>query len=452
MSKPGTKFSRHSPDGERISQHIRDTTGDEITLHSDSVICLSCYKLHSYILKMLDSKQEGTDSMLRSMVVTWKAEANGNDAGLLTVALLRTVLFVAEHMLQDKALLLPQTCNIFLQAYGVNYTGSIRAVQLDLDIGDSSVKFSARWLLNQLIIYLSNYMSYQCIHMRIGTILFRTGGNIFASLSYALSTALQTESSLPTVTDFIKPARPKEIREDGNYKKRVLADAAYLVNDLLHDEINKCSTSLETGEDSILLHIDTFLQNVNPLLYQFIVTATKSIRQHQSVAPSICKDSMSVNKHVKKMRHYFILCQLLYCTNPKHPIPIHNILADVVQVCGGSCQLLRILNRLGCTSSPDTHDRFVTFHAETVRGKVYGKSYLEMYSLLPQLITLICYRAILQCFVVIRNEAIMVPPYSLFNQAVLYHLQLLSKTILFVTYVVLTQQQVHILQSVIQMH
>ena len=36
----------------------------------------------------------------------------------------------------------------------------------------------------------------------------------------------------------------------------------------------------------------------------------------------------------------------------------------MVEVCGGSRQLLRILNRLGCTSSPDTHDRFVTQHAE----------------------------------------------------------------------------------------
>ena len=51
---------------------------------------------------MLDCKQEGTDSMLRSMVVTWKAEANGNDTGLLTIALLRTVLFVTEHMVQVK--------------------------------------------------------------------------------------------------------------------------------------------------------------------------------------------------------------------------------------------------------------------------------------------------------------------------------------------------------------
>ena len=213
---------------------------------------------------MLDSEQEGTDSMLRSMVDTWKVEANGNDTDLLTVALLRTVLFVAEHMLQDKALLLPQACNIFLQAYGINHTGSIRAVQLDLDIGDSSVKFSARWLLNQ---YISHYMSYQCVHMRIGTILFRAGGNILASLSYALSTALQMESALPTVTNLIKPARQKKIQEDGNYKKRVLTDAAYVVIDLLHDEINRQSTSLDMGKYSTLLNIDTFLQNVNPLLY-----------------------------------------------------------------------------------------------------------------------------------------------------------------------------------------
>ena len=44
-------------------------------------------------------------------------------------------------------------------------------------------------------------------------------------------------------------------------------------------------------------------------------------------------------------------------------MPIQNILADVVQVCGRSRVLLHILNHLGCTSSPDTYDRFVTSQA-----------------------------------------------------------------------------------------
>ena len=46
---------------------------------------------------------------------------------------------------------------------------------------------------------------------------------------------------------------------------------------------------------------------------------------------------------------------------------MHDLLADTVEMCGGSRQLLRILNRLGCTSSPDTHDHFVTHHAEAQR-------------------------------------------------------------------------------------
>ena len=43
---------------------------------------------------------------------------------------------------------------------------------------------------------------------------------------------------------------------------------------------------------------------------------------------------------------------------------MHDLLADIIEMCGGSHQLLRILNRLGCSSSPDTHDRFVTHHAK----------------------------------------------------------------------------------------
>ena len=49
------------------------------------------------------------------------------------------------------------------------------------------------------------------------------------------------------------------------------------------------------------------------------------------------------------------------------PTHFHNLLAGMVKVCGGSQQLFIVLNRLGCVSSPDTHDRFVTQHAENAR-------------------------------------------------------------------------------------
>ena len=53
----------------------------------------------------------------------------------------------------------------------------------------------------------------------------------------------------------------------------------------------------------------------------------------------------------------------MFFTNPKSPTPINDLIADLTEVCGGSRQLIRILNRLGCASSPDTHDRYVTQHA-----------------------------------------------------------------------------------------
>ena len=43
---------------------------------------------------------------------------------------------------------------------------------------------------------------------------------------------------------------------------------------------------------------------------------------------------------------------------------MHDLLADAVEMCGGSRQLLRIFNRLGCTSLPDIHDRFITQQAD----------------------------------------------------------------------------------------
>ena len=39
-------------------------------------------------------------------------------------------------------------------------------------------------------------------------------------------------------------------------------------------------------------------------------------------------------------------------------------MADIVEMCSGSRQLLRILNDLGCTTFPDMHNWFVTQHAE----------------------------------------------------------------------------------------
>lgn len=59
----------------------------------------------------------------------------------------------------------------------------------------------------------------------------------------------------------------------------------------------------------------------------------------------------------------------MYTTNPKHFSLLHNIPTDIVEVCGGSRLLIKMLNQLGCTCSADSHNRFVTERAEEMRQK-----------------------------------------------------------------------------------
>ena len=59
----------------------------------------------------------------------------------------------------------------------------------------------------------------------------------------------------------------------------------------------------------------------------------------------------------------------MYCTNSK-PTKLHVQLADVIEMCGGSQALIKILNQLGIVASADTHDRYITYITERDR-KVY---------------------------------------------------------------------------------
>ncbi len=79
--------------------------------------------------------------MLQSAIHAWVAKAEDENTDTLTKSVLKAVLFVAEQFLQNKALLLPQVCHVFLQAYGVPHSGSIKSVDLTLEVGESVVKF-----------------------------------------------------------------------------------------------------------------------------------------------------------------------------------------------------------------------------------------------------------------------------------------------------------------------
>ena len=124
--------------------------------------------------------------MLRQAVEEWIHKYNNVSTDKLTKAVLKTVIYVANQFLLGKAVLLPWACQVFLQAYEIQHIGSIKSARVILETGESSVIFSSRWLLHQLITYLNSYMLYKCVHMKFGTILYHKGADILVSLSWAL--------------------------------------------------------------------------------------------------------------------------------------------------------------------------------------------------------------------------------------------------------------------------
>ena len=351
--KSSTAFDRHSPDAEKVSQHLSDSTGQQVQISPSDYICYACYKMHCSILDSLRSPQ-GSDNMLQQSIEKWVNKHKHNEStDKLTKAVLKTVIYVANQLLVEKAVLLPWACQVFLDAYDIQHTGSIKSAKVTIETGDSSIMFKSEWLLHQLITYLNCYMSYKCVHMRFGTILYRKGIDIMVSLSWALSAIPFPNHTCEPYTTTTKQTSNKSTK---------LHEASYIINDLIQEEIKKQSAARKNPIS--LLNLDTQLQHTNPLLLDFLNSITATVRERKH---STLQKESDISKHSKKVRIYYIICLLQFCTNPSQPTLIHDMLADAVEMCGGSRQLLRILNRLGCTSSPDTHDRFVTQHAELQR-------------------------------------------------------------------------------------
>lgn len=96
----------------------------------------------------------GSDASLKRAIDQWVDQYNDGNSSKLTKAILQTVVFVANHLFQEQAVLLPWA----LQSYEPEYAGSVTSAKVTIETGDSTVTFTGRWLLHQLIEYLNCYM------------------------------------------------------------------------------------------------------------------------------------------------------------------------------------------------------------------------------------------------------------------------------------------------------
>ncbi len=354
--KFGTYFTRHSPDASTVSHILSQNCGFEGTILPTDYLCSTCYKVHLAVLHSIESESQTPDNVLQNRIDIWEYKLSQDNTDELTQAVLQAVLFVAKELASQRAVLLPVVSQVFLNAYKPSDTDQT-ADEVYLDVGEGTIKYSSRWLLNQLIVYLQDLMSYKCVHKRFGTILFRKGGDLLTSLSWALGRVSVKDANQVLV-------QPGGTQDVDARKERVLSEAGDIINDLIHAEIKELHNDMLIDSPS-QFNIEEMISTTNTLLWRFLESATRTVRERTSSAGN-CTGGTTCHK--KRMRRFFILCQLMYCTNSK-PTPLHTLLADVIEVCGGSRNLIKIFNQLGAVSSTDTHDRFVTTVAEKERKR-----------------------------------------------------------------------------------
>ena len=115
------------------------------------------------------------------------------------------------------------------------------------NVGEGMVRFTSRWLLHQIILHLQNYIKYKCIHRKFGTLIFRSGGDILTSLSWALGRAHTCGSECACTCN------TANMPLNTSSTDSVLIEAGNIVNNLKHAEIAKHNTE----------NIDAYTQDSN---------------------------------------------------------------------------------------------------------------------------------------------------------------------------------------------
>ena len=116
--KTGVHFSRHSPNPSLISTLLSQGTEEPISLSTHNTICYRCYKLHLSLLK----DNQSSDEMLQHNIQAWLQTYHDEHTNRLTRSILKTVLVLGKSLLHQQAVLLPQMCQVFLEAYGTSHS------------------------------------------------------------------------------------------------------------------------------------------------------------------------------------------------------------------------------------------------------------------------------------------------------------------------------------------
>ena len=347
--KRGACFIRHSPDPVFISRVMSENAGFDVNLCEKDNICLNCYKSHLIIIKAAENERSNPENFLEELIPIWEFKYADAETDKVTRTLLHVVLYIAREFVSQRAVLLPNISRMFCQEYDQENIAS----DLHLEVSEGTITFTSKWLLSQLILHFQDHIKYKCIHRKFGTVLFHKGSDLLVSLSWALGRVHEN-----TIHDPYTHNPPTN-------QLSVVMEAAHTINERIHSEIANMERENSIHSPSGL-NLGDLMNKSDPILQSFLEAVTRAKRDQIF---SNRNTRSQPECHKRKLRQFFLKCLLMYCANSRTPTPLHILLSDTIEVCGGSRKLMRIFNQFGVVASPDTHDRYMTSVAEQQRGR-----------------------------------------------------------------------------------
>ena len=254
-------------------------------------------------------------------------------------------LYLAKLLLNDEAMLLPQLFILF-QQHTIDNVHKLSNVTK----GKKKSIPTQRWFLSSISNLLGDHLGVICKTKKYGTLLFRKNGDILKALSNALGKA-QKDCTAVELGSLGKTGKKNRFSDS------CIVESCYALNERINMQIKALIQAYQGNFSACSdFNADSFIQQLDPLLYQCIQVLTTPTRDRRRFF-SCELQFQPGNKTIKQL---YCLSTIFYVTNHKCSMPLQYLLADALLCLGGSTELLKIFNRIGAVASLDTHDRVAT--------------------------------------------------------------------------------------------
>ena len=255
--------------------------------------------------------------------------------------------YVGEQMKADEALLLPKLQKEFTREIYA-YTASF----VNVSVCESDIP-NSRWLLSQLHVHFENMLEVQSRQRRYGTLIYHKS----CDLIHVLSSALGKGQIRAEIGNTHKPDSHDNQAQQHSTPTLVqqMQTVVLHINTKLHEQAKLQRDSFnETPENIASLNLTGAWENTDPELLNFLTMMTQPVRHSRRKLFESSPVPMEQNTHTKKVRLFYALSVLLFCTNTTSTCSSDR---------GGVMpwRHTRIgLNRLGAAACFDTVNRLAT--------------------------------------------------------------------------------------------